>query len=117
MIDMAKKQVHIVKTVQPLISMTGTDKEPAVSKKLQTVLILTTNTELKPAHTNQTETPQPNMTGMVQKSALTRQIPVVLQHLTINTAAKQDHLKQILRAEQPTMTDMAEKSEVINNLQ
>ena len=97
--------------------MTGTDKKQVASKKLQTVIILMTNTELKPAHTNQTETPQHNMTGMVQKSELTRQIQMVLQHLTINTAEKPVHLKQIPPEEQSNMTDMAEKSEVINNLQ
>lgn len=76
-----------------------------------------TNTGLKPAHTNQTETPQHNMTGMVQKSEHTRQIQVVLQHLTINTVEKPVHLKQIPPEEQSNMTDMVEKSEVINNLQ
>ena len=97
--------------------MTGTDKERAVSKKLQMVIILMTNTRLKPARTNQTETPQHNMTGMVQKSEHTRQIPVVLQLLMISTGKKQAHLKQILRAEQPNMTDTEKKSGVINNLQ
>lgn len=97
--------------------MTGTDKERAVSGKLQTVIILMTNTGLKPVHIKPTETPQHNMTGMVQKLAHTRQIQMVLQHLTINTAAKLVHLKQIPPEEQSNMTDMAEKSEVINNLQ
>ena len=76
-----------------------------------------TNTGLKPVHIKPTGTQQPNMTGMVQKSALTRQIPVVLQLLMISTAEKPEHSKQIPRAEQPNTTDMAEKSEVINNLQ
>ena len=97
--------------------MTGTDKKQVASKKLQTVIILMTNMGLKPAHTNQTETRQRNMTGMVQKSEHTKQIQVVLQHLMINTAAKQGHLKQILWEEQPNMTDTEEKSGVINNLQ
>ena len=97
--------------------MTGTDKKPAVSKKLQTVIILTTNTELKQVHTNQTGIRQLNMTGMAQKSEHTRQIQMVLQHLTINTAAKPVHLKQIPPEKQSNMTDMAEKSEVINSMQ
>ena len=97
--------------------MTGTDKEPVVSKRLQTVIILMTNTELKPVHIKLTGIQQLNMTNMVQKSEHTRQIQVVLQHLTISTGKKQAHLKQILREEQPNMTDTEEKSGVINNLQ
>ena len=97
--------------------MTGTDKEWAVSKRLQPVITLMINTELKPVHINQTETPQHNMTGMVQKSEHTRQIPVVLQLLMISTGKKQAHLKQILREELPDTTNTAEKSGVINNLQ
>ena len=97
--------------------MIGTDKEPAVSKKLQMAITLMTNTELKPVHIKPTEIQQLNMTNMVQKSALTRQIQVVLQPHTISMGKKQAHLKQILRAEQPNMTDTAEKSEVINSMQ
>ena len=97
--------------------MTGTDKEPAVSKKHQTVIILMTNTELKQVHTNQTGIRQLNMTGMAQKSEHTRRIQTGLQLLTTDMAEKQDHLKQIIREEQPNMTDTEEKSEVINNLQ
>ena len=97
--------------------MTGTDKELEVSGRPQMVMILMTNTELKQVHTNQTGIRQLNMTGMAQKSEHTRQIQVVLQLHTISTGKKQAHLKQILRAEQPNMTDTEEKSEVINNLQ
>jgi hypothetical protein len=97
--------------------MTGTDKEPVVSKRLQPVITLMINTEQKPVHIKPTEIQQLNMTDMVQKSEHTRQIQVVLQLHTISTVAKQAHLQQILRAEQPNMTDTEEKSGVINNLQ
>ena len=97
--------------------MTGTDKKPAVSKKLQMATTLMTNTELKPVHIKPTGIQQLNMTNMVQKSEHTRQIQVVLQLHTISTGKKQTHLKQILRVEQPNMTSMAEKSEVINSMQ
>lgn len=97
--------------------MTGTDKKQVASKKLQMATTLMTDMESKPVHTNQTGTQQHSMTGTVQKSAHTRQIQMVLQHLTINTAAKQGHLKQIPPEEQSNMTDMAEKSEVINSMQ
>ncbi len=75
------------------------------------------NTEPKPVHIKLTGIQQLNMTNMVQKSEHTRQIQVVLQLRTISMGKKQGHLKQILPAEQPNMTGMAEKSEVINNLQ
>ena len=97
--------------------MIGTDKGQEVSERLQAVMILMTDMVLKQAHIKPTGIQQLNMTNMVQKSEHTRQIQVVLQHLTINTAAKQEHSKQIPPAEQPNMTDTEEKSGVINNLQ
>jgi hypothetical protein len=60
--------------------------------------------------------PQPHTTNMVKRQALTKQTVIPLQVMT-NMVEKLAHIKRILLAEQPNMTNTAEKSVVINKLE
>ena len=94
MINMAPRQVLIVKPQQDTIPTINTVLKQEVIKRL-------------PQDTTRT-------ISMAEKRVRTRQIPTVRLRNMINTAKRSEHIKQTPPAKQPIMTVKAVKSEVIN---